>query len=1116
MLVFTHIAEALYRELERIAVHPDWSAPQKVSALAAMLERLALEATKQEQLMFSTLFARLSFIGQKHQLDAGLMRRVHRFRHLAKQARIGYLPSENDAQRGLDALALFVLALSGSALPDSLIALLSPPESETEESRRETLTYAASLRITAVADDEAAQCLIAYEEDSPEQPLRIAYGLPERNENFNPSIKIIRQVFSFPLTLQLLDVDVSPDGRCRPRAFIIEPDYLVDVSAIAECFKENSVEPYAYVARKFLPYELTEPILLGNIANYFLDRLIHEPDLAWQDLFRETFRLYPFVYAPMSDMQVRGISQKSQKHFLTLQQMAKGGWEKAGIDPARSVVEPAFFSAQYGIQGRLDLLHRDDEKAIIVELKSGSPFKPNSYGIQRSHFTQTLLYDLLVRSVFGMSLDPTKYILYSGADINPLRFAPTVAPEQYEALQARNQIIALEYLLTRIRPGDETAPVLSRLQAAKTTGFLQRDFGRFESVYAALNLQERKYLNAFTGFIAREHWLAKLGEEGSEAGGHAALWRSDYESKEQIFSILSHLEIEENAADQPDAVIVFKKTARTNPLANFRVGDIAVLYPAYEDSDTVLRAQVIKCSIVALTPEHVKVQLRYRQFNLKPFETEAYWNLEPDLLDTGFAAQYRSLFEWAGAQSSKRDLLLGARAPGQPVATPQALPNDIAAPLTEEQREVFAQIIHSRDYYLLWGPPGTGKTSVMLHALAKWTLEHTEDNLLLLAYTNRAVDEICEALEQIGGDVKAQYLRIGSKFSTAERFRPQLLQQKISEAGRRSDLLAVLEKHRIFVSTVASFGQNDGLLRLKKFQRLVIDEASQILEPQLLGLLTRFEHFLLIGDHRQLPAVTVQANQHSSVADEHLHQIGLLDLRDSYFERLYRLCQLKGWTQAYGRLSRQGRMHADIMAFPNAHFYEGQLRTLAEEEGSDAHYQHETLWYDLPGYDAELENEIAHRRVVFLPTENETALPGQKNSAAEARQVVRLVQFFQKLFELNNIPWKPATTLGIITPWRAQIAQIREALAAANIDPDSLSIDTVERYQGGARDVIIVSTCVHFEYQLGALVSASTEGTDRKLNVALTRARRHVVLIGKADILKKDPRYAAFLDQYGK
>lgn len=86
------------------------------------------------------------------------------------------------------------------------------------------------------------------------------------------------------------------------------------------------------------------------------------------------------------------------------------------------------------------------------------------------------------------------------------------------------------------------------------------------------------------------------------------------------------------------------------------MGDIAVLYPALDEQDTVLQHQVIKCTIIELTPHRVTVQLRFRQHNLRPFEAEGLWCLEPDLMDTSFAAMYRGLLEWA--ESKKRSVIL--------------------------------------------------------------------------------------------------------------------------------------------------------------------------------------------------------------------------------------------------------------------------------------------------------------------------------------------------------------------------------------------------------------------------------------------------------------------------
>ena len=97
--------------------------------------------------------------------------------------------------------------------------------------------------------------------------------------------------------------------------------------------------------------------------------------------------------------------------------------------------------------------------------------------------------------------------------------------------------------------------------------------------------------------------------------------------------------------------------------------------------------------------------------------------------------------------------------------------------------------------------------------------------------------------------------------------------------------------------------------------------------------------------------------------------------------------------------------------------------------------------------------------------------------------------------------------IGVITPFRAQIAQIRQCLYERELPVDLITIDTVERYQGGARDVIILSTCANNLEQVESICSLSDEGIDRKLNVAITRAREQFILIGNEELLSTTTGY---------
>ena len=203
-------------------------------------------------------------------------------------------------------------------------------------------------------------------------------------------------------------------------------------------------------------------------------------------------------------------------------------------------------------------------------------------------------------------------------------------------------------------------------------------------------------------------------------------------------------------------------------------------------------------------------------------------------------------------------------------------------------------------------------------------------------------------------------------------------------------------------------------------------------------------------------------------------------------------------------------MHSDIMQFPSVNFYEEKLHILPEKLGD---FQLQTIDFQEIEASERLQTLIAERRVLFLNTDTDNGNNFNKTNAPEARLIGDLVHAFEKIYAKNNREMHPLS-IGVITPYRAQIAQIQAELQRRNFDVSKITIDTVERYQGGARDVILLSLCTNEVSQLSSLVSLSEEGVDRKLNVALTRARRQLVVVGNAAILKESEIYRKFINLY--
>ena len=303
------------------------------------------------------------------------------------------------------------------------------------------------------------------------------------------------------------------------------------------------------------------------------------------------------------------------------------------------------------------------------------------------------------------------------------------------------------------------------------------------------------------------------------------------------------------------------------------------------------------------------------------------------------------------------------------------------------------------------------------------------------------------------------------------------------------------------VGTVASLSSKAEIFKLKRFDVALVDEATQILEPQLLWLLSAKSSdgrdavgkFILIGDHKQLPAVVLQSKEESEVFDEGLRRIGLFNLKDSLFERLYRSHLSEGDSLALDMLCRQGRMHPDVALFPNQAFYGGRLEPV--------------------GLPHQVEEVVTP--VVFIPSQIDKESLSGKTNIHEARIVA---DWAERVYRESPETFDANRTLGIITPYRSQIALIRKELQAKGIPVlQEVSVDTVERYQGSERDVIIYSFCVNHRYQLKFLPNLTEENgvqIDRKLNVALTRARKRLIVTGVAEILKENAIYCSMLNTF--
>ena len=1098
--------QVLHQNLMKIRNQDAWPPFQKNKALFECFTLILEEATSTDRLNFTTLFSRLAFVGAKYQLLGQSLHLSHVFRKGHERSIIRKDNEETYSYLGFYICSRLLLEIWQVPVHESFKDTEQQVVQIFKKDKKKIVGFRPVVEAVLFEVDTDKKHLLFYDEADPDTQKVALYDVHDKNEIFNSNVDSLCKTFVLPIHINLIDVEIRDDGIYVPSALIVQPDHLVDVTAITECFKDFGTEPFLYLISKFKPSEATSALLIGNMVNQLLDELITSPDIDFNTILPSLFRSQPLGWALMDDAEVMDVVKKLRDHFRNLQYAVKHEFNRFGIHRSQIFLEPSFYSRDYGIQGRLDLLHQKEGKPVydIVELKSGKTFKPNVYGINASHYIQTLLYDLLIRSVFQTRAKSLNYILYSKESDKPMRFAPPVRAQQYEAMKLRNDLMAIEQ---KLKHADVDHTILNYIRPEnfpKLKGFNLKDIKNFYNIYSTLPELEKTYFDHFTAFIAREQSLAKTGVHGlNKSNGHAAMWLESDDEKRERFELLSGLVMNSNQSSEIDPYITFTRDQNDFTLVNFRSGDIAVLYPMLEEQNRpVLKNQIFKCTITEINSNHVEIKLRNRQYNQSLFEGNERWCLELDNLDSGFNQMYKNLFLWAAAPFEYRKMFSGIMKPSK--TEESGVNPDVDPFMTDHQVTLLKRMISAKDYFLLWGPPGTGKTSVMLKNLVKYLHQNTKENILLLAYTNRAVDEICEAIISIDDTYKNQYLRIGSRMATNEKFATQLLDQRVKSLKTRHEILTLLKENRIFISTVSSISGKTELFHLKEFDTVIIDEASQILEPMLAGLLSKFKRWILIGDHKQLPAVVGQDGIDSKVKDDRLTAQGFVNTRTSLFERLFHQVKEHNWDHAYGILHQQGRMHDMLMTFPNLHFYENQLALLPHTNRQMA-----SAFF----HKANDETKYLLSRKNYFDTPEDQDI-NWKTNIHEAQKCVDILKDLISLYEYNNMEMN-TTSIGIITPYRAQIALIRKCMEVLpGRYSEIITVDTVERYQGGARDIIIISFCVNRISQLDSLVSLSQEGIDRKLNVTLTRAKEQIILIGNKNLLSKSQGHRTLIEHY--
>ena len=519
--------------------------------------------------------------------------------------------------------------------------------------------------------------------------------------------------------------------------------------------------------------------------------------------------------------------------------------------------------------------------------------------------------------------------------------------------------------------------------------------------------------------------------------------------------------------------------------------------------------------IEAIVSDRSRNRIRIVMPELPSGVRSGYWRIDRAANKVAFDRMrdaLNSIFEEEGG-APLRDLLLGlvhdpvgTAGLGPELGGANRRPASRPEGLNESQKVACGAAISQR-LTLIQGPPGTGKTHTAVRILQSWSSQNA-GTILAVADSNVAVDNLLEGLLGLG----VSAVRLGQPVKVRESLREATVDAQMESHPLRRDLEEHLELNeklarripgmkgkekglahrdlnrgwkevrrierqmrddildRAQVLCCTCIGVGHQLLDGRKFTRVLLDEATQATEPaSLVPLVRGARQIVLVGDHRQLPPTVISRRAENG------------GLRRSLFERLVAM----GIEPML--LDTQYRMHPAISDFPNRTFYEGRL--VDGITAADRPNPAGLLWNDW---------EVP---MAFLPVNGGELLSpdgASKENPAEAGWVAKILENLLQAGDLEE------ADIGIITPYAGQVRAIRDALPERN---DSVEVHTVDGYQGREKEVIIFS-CVRSNSDgiVGFLSDA------RRLNVALTRAKRGLIVIGDPDTLRNDETWASWLD----
>ena len=477
-----------------------------------------------------------------------------------------------------------------------------------------------------------------------------------------------------------------------------------------------------------------------------------------------------------------------------------------------------------------------------------------------------------------------------------------------------------------------------------------------------------------------------------------------------------------------------------------------------------VNGECLEATILEIGAKYVRISISSK-LEFVPKYLDAYSS------ETAFERNYSAIYEIINNDKLQKikSILLSNETPENNVSEiVEGVEN-----LHSHQKQAVQLAMGLKDFLLIQGPPGTGKTLTIAHIIEQ--LHRHDKKVIVSCYTHRAIDEVTRKISKYAPDIPIY--RLGSNSGNIVDTNSMLLENKINEQEgvekRIKTANEIMNIHPVYIGTTHAWlsGRFDNIFKNREYDVSIIDEASQVVIPNALGVIRLAKKFILVGDHMQLPPV-VQSEEAK-------------ELTNTLFEILY--SNPNNPDSVKVMLNIQHRMPKAISEFISKEFYNGKLDVSSE---ASSRYLDISIEDSLYKEIYEPNNSIALVNVESKDSEHTL----NKISVSEANIIVEILR---DLFNHGILPKE----VGIIAPFRAQVAEIRRQIELNlfeyfNSSEDiHLIVDTVDRFQGDERDIIMFSLTL-IDENIPELLQDR-----RRLNVAISRARKKFIGIGNWDIV---------------